>query len=518
MSIAAECPHCETRFHLQPELAGRTMRCPNPDCRQVFEVAAALPPLPMMPRDETPAPSPPPPPPRRPEPVVVEAQLAPVQPKPKPKPPKPPKVVEAQVVSPAKPAGGPKEVVWTPGADLPPAAPPPPAPKAREYEERYEEPVRRRRKRGRNLGPMILVGLLVLLVLVGGAAGLYILKYQGKVQEQAVEKAKELYEKREYAKAKKAFDDLAADYPGHADADEYRFFADLAQVRQAAFALTNRENPRPAVAALKEFVGTRKDSPFARPDKFGYDVFDAGKKVAEDAAGYAQDRVKTFGGDRGKLDELKHAEEVLAAGRELPPLLEPFRPKDKDIPGFDDSLAKFAAVEADVGKAQPALAKLDQAKGMLDPPTEQAMVEAKAFLAAHGLTDDAEARGLMTTAGPSSSAASATTPTPPRPCRRPPRRPRLVRVRRPRRRRQGGAAEPARQPADRLPGVARGVLYALGRGQRRPVVGGASRADTFDPPAVVTLDSADGPTSLALVLGNVAGQPRRRAACSRPAR
>lgn len=508
MSIAAECPHCETRFHLQPELAGRTMRCPNPDCRQVFEVAAALPPLPMMPRDETPAPSPPPPPPptRRPEPVVVEAQLAPTQPKkPKPaKPAKPAKVVEAQVVAPAKPAGGPKEVVWTPGADLPPAAPPPPPPKPREYAEPYEEPVRRRRKRGRNLGPLILIGLLVLLVLVGGAAGLYLLQYQGKVQEQTAEKANDLYKQQKYAEAKKAFDALAAEYPDHADVEQYKYFADLAQMQLAARKLGNQSDPRPAVAALKEFVTARKDSPFSKPDKFGYDVYDAGKKIAEDAATFAQDRVKAFGGDRGKLDELKQAEELIVTGRELPPLLEPFRPKD--LPGFDDSLAKFTAVEVDIGKARKRLANLDKAAGMVAEPTEQAIVEVKAFLAAHGLTDDAEARGLMTKAEAEFLRrvrydADPAAAVPPAAAGRgsflfvaP----------------VGAAKAVPRSQLDDPPtvflAVARGVLYALDEDSGDLLWAARVGADTFDPPAVVTLDSADGPTSLALVLGNVAGQ------------
>ena len=43
MSIVAACPHCESRFHLQPDLIGKAMRCPNPDCREPFVVEEAKP-------------------------------------------------------------------------------------------------------------------------------------------------------------------------------------------------------------------------------------------------------------------------------------------------------------------------------------------------------------------------------------------------------------------------------------------------------------------------------------------
>ena len=36
MSIVVQCPHCETRFNLQSEMNGKSMRCPNLECRQVF--------------------------------------------------------------------------------------------------------------------------------------------------------------------------------------------------------------------------------------------------------------------------------------------------------------------------------------------------------------------------------------------------------------------------------------------------------------------------------------------------
>ena len=40
MSIVVQCPHCETRFNLQADMNGKSMRCPNLECRQVFTVKA----------------------------------------------------------------------------------------------------------------------------------------------------------------------------------------------------------------------------------------------------------------------------------------------------------------------------------------------------------------------------------------------------------------------------------------------------------------------------------------------
>lgn len=249
MSIAAECPHCETRFHLQPELAGKTMRCPNPDCRQVFEVAAALPPLPTMPLDDGPS-----------EPEVVEAQVV-APPKGKTKPPKPPKrprptepeVVEAVVVPPARPgkkappADGPREVVWSPDADLPPPAPPP-RPTRPAFEEVRDDPVRPRRKRRKDRGPVVLVGLFVLLGLTAGGGVLYWVKYKRLNQDAAVARAEDLFKDANKQKqAEEAYTKLVADYPDHPDVEKFKFFADLAAMKQrSAPSPTARTRSRPS--------------------------------------------------------------------------------------------------------------------------------------------------------------------------------------------------------------------------------------------------------------------------------
>lgn len=57
MSIVVECPHCDSQYNLQPDLIGKSMRCPNPDCREIFTVqpVAAKPPAPQPPAKPEPA-------------------------------------------------------------------------------------------------------------------------------------------------------------------------------------------------------------------------------------------------------------------------------------------------------------------------------------------------------------------------------------------------------------------------------------------------------------------------------
>ena len=42
MHITVSCPSCYSKYQLEPALIGQRMRCPNPICREVFEVRADL--------------------------------------------------------------------------------------------------------------------------------------------------------------------------------------------------------------------------------------------------------------------------------------------------------------------------------------------------------------------------------------------------------------------------------------------------------------------------------------------
>ena len=208
MSIVAECPHCESRYNLQPDLVGKAMRCPNPDCREVFvvrEVVVVAPPPP--PAEREPEPPPLPDVPHRidaPSPAFVSGTVGDMVPVLEVEPASPAPtdrafarvevdedfvipVIEGERATPARPAlptaqivadkpvfeaemtegrmarpsptrsNGPKEVVWSDTAA--PLAPPGAAPaQAVEAEEEDDEPLRRRRSR-RAIPAGILVGL-----------------------------------------------------------------------------------------------------------------------------------------------------------------------------------------------------------------------------------------------------------------------------------------------------------------------------------------------------------------------
>ena len=259
MSIAAECPRCATRLTVPSDKAGKTVRCPNPDCRQPFVVAATRPAAGPPKPTSRPRQAPPPDPdlphiPADPS-DVLDALDA--------------EVVDADPVE-EPPA---REVLWSPDADLPPpmggprrpTIPPAPPKKPAKFEEVRDEPededdepiVRRKRKKKRNLAPYILIGMLATLLIAGGAIALLGFKTVENEEAKQAEQAKGQYDKQEYPAAAKGYDGLAAKYPGGANGDKYRFFAQLAATQQAVRSVATRDDPQPALELMRRVVARR---------------------------------------------------------------------------------------------------------------------------------------------------------------------------------------------------------------------------------------------------------------------
>ncbi len=492
MSIVAQCPHCETRFNLQTEMGGKSIRCPNFECRQVFTVKAQ--------EEQGPAPEPPPP----------KAAPKPPAPKPAPIPKKPAKpavveatIVDAAVVAPPKV----KEVVWSEGTDVPP----PDANKGKKLikatvaEEDEDFLVRRKKKSNRR--PMILIGMSVLVVALLGFAGLYLLRAESQKEEQLAGQAKKEYADGNYGAAAKTYDKLTKEYQDSNKIDEYKFFADLATMQTVVRSVTNRDDYEPAVTRLKEFIEAQKDSPLAKPTSgFGRDVLEAGKKLGEDISSHAADRVKAFQGNRSKSDELTRADKAIAVGRELLPVLDPFR--GPDDPPLDKLRAAFDQAEKDVKRERDRSAAIAKAMKQLENPTDTLIQSVEADLRTAGFLDDAAAQKLIADAkgklrdlvryedypaapqptAPPTAAASLLFVTPVG-------KPKL---------RDPVAGDPS--PTVFLC-VARGILYALNEDTGTLLWATRVGPDVTEPPAVARVELATGLTDIAVVTSNVGGAP-----------
>ena len=521
MSIVVQCPHCETKFTLQAEMAGKAMRCPNIDCRQVFTAKASAkptepPPPSVVPPARKPAAAPLPPDSSFPFPLSLEL---PPEPGPTPAPtahakPKKlavtkPAVVEAKIVEAAivSPRGGPKvkEVVWSAGTDVPP--PPTPKKPLRAAEVEEEETLIKRRKKKKNRRPAILIVMSVAIVSLIGFAVIYVLRQGDKAEALLAAQADEAYKKGEFAPAAKSFEKLVSEYPEGDNAPKYKFFADLASMRLAVGAVTNRENPDSAVERIKKFIETNKDSPFAKPKSgFGRDIHEAGKKVGEDIAAHADDRVKAYKADRAKSGELDRAEKAIALGRALLPILDPFQGDDFPLESISRALTE---TEKQVKHERDRTAAIKKAQATLEKLNDAAIQLAENDLTAAGFRTDSEADALIAAArgklrsqvkyeddpanpraAPASAAATLLFVSSVGPTRRPP---------------ATGVGENV--PPSIFLAVARGILYAIEEDTGTLVWAVRVGPEITDPPTVVRLDLDDGPTDMAIVTSNTGGIP-----------
>ncbi len=512
MSIVVKCPHCDTRFNLQAELDGKSMRCPNLECRQVFTVRAM---------SETAPPADPPPEPPKPKPAAKSQPTKPPKPGAKTGPGKPvgaqvveakvveAEVVDAAVVSPPKV----KEVVWSEGTDVPPPGKPAAAPK------KVRKPLKAEavddpgfglppRKKKTSRRPLVIGGMLVAIVASLIFAVFYILSYQQKQEEKLAKSAEDEYAKANYSEAAKQYAKLSTEYPDSKNIERYKFFAELSEMQKVVRAVANRENYDAGVKRLTAFIEAQKDAPLAKPTSgYGRDVLEAGKKLGEDVAGFADDRVKKFVEDRAKnAGELARADAAIAAGRGLVPLLEPFR--SPDDPPLDRLRAALDAAEQSVKDERARTAAIDRAKADLASPTDAIIQRVESELAAAKLAGDAEARALIADAKgrlrdlvtyvdapvapqppPPTAAASLLFVTP---LGKPPR------VREP---------APGEPPGTVFLCVARGILYALDEDTGALLWATRVGPDVTDPPAVARGDPAAGAADLAVVASTVGNAP-----------
>jgi outer membrane protein assembly factor BamB len=436
----------------------------------------------------------------------------PVEPPPRPKKDRPaePAVVDAVVVAPpqaevvdAVVVGTPRvrEVVWSPDADVPI----PPGGVAAERDEPFFLP-RRKKKKG-NLPVYLLIGMAsAVVILVGGGFLVWLQRTTGAEARLAAQ-AEEQYKAGDYGVAAKSYAQLKADFPDSDSRAKYDFYADLSALQRDVRSVTTRDEPGPAITKLLAFIDANKDSPFARSDGgAGGDVVGAGRKVAEDAAGHAEDRVKAFRSDRTKSDELRRAGEAIARGRELLQKLDPLRsPSDEP---FDGLRMRFDRVAADIDAENTRSRGIAEIRALIARPTDTSVEAARAKLAEYNLTGDQEAANLVADANARLGRLVRYAPNPAHPVKPPTDYAGALAFVAP----VGPTEVPERGPApDQKPGVflavGRGLVYALDEETGNLLWVARVGAGVGEPPAVAAVVTADGPGGVAVVVSNVAGKP-----------
>jgi outer membrane protein assembly factor BamB len=544
VTIPVDCPHCETRFQLSPELIGKSMRCP--ECREVFVVQSAATPVEVPPTvlstefveepvsDERPfervetddfarpepvredlAPDPVHNPPTLvpfDDPVNNPPTLAPLPDDPQNPPtlmPLPDDVRSAKSIPTAKSlptaplVPGPREVAWS-GAAPPPAGPAR-APSASLDDD--DQPFIRRRRR-RTWPKLVLAGVAFALIVSFAATGIGVYRYVRISESNLAQEAEDAYKDGNYPVAQKKYEELLERFGDGSNGDKYRFFAGLSGTQAAVGAVTARENPGPALKAFHQFVGEYGESPLAQPETgYGADVVQAGRRLAETVGDHAGDKLKSFRDDRKKLDDLTAAEQAVGVGRRLLDVLEKFR--DKEAGDFASLRGRYDGLEKSFAAERHRLDVLAPFRDLASDPSSTRIEEFQTALKDNKLTDDREALDMLRDAEREFIKRLIYTGKwiPPRAAPEDPLRPVLFAAP------VAGSPDPRAAPGvtpDVAFAVARGVLYALDAETGRLLWGARVAPPTADPRAVdlpTRVPIGGGAADVVLVAGEVAGRP-----------
>lgn len=442
VTITAECPHCRNRFRLQPQMLGKTMRCPNLSCRQVFLVTpgAAGAEEPSSPKTMIDGQGLPPPDANRPD-VSQGKPILPGQPVSKP-------VVEAQAIveakvispviidakviqaSPANPpsrpragqesassrpsspraatplaspwpdnpaANQPREIPWTETLDAPPLPRDRAADAPREVLDlEEEEPVlwrRRQRRRSPALLGALLLGILGLMAL-----GAYLIIRVNWLNEiQLAREAEEALRAGDFTNAAKRYQELLEEFPRSSDRPRYEFCQALATLRGSIQSVVNREDPFPALAKFEAFSQQYRDSPMARPGSgLGTDIFSACTKLLDDLVDYAQQHMNHYRGDRSLVKEFQQAQEARSAAERLMAQLESFRDAEIVIP--PSTQAAIQELRKQLEFEQQRASYVAQLREQLRVPSDDRIADAEMSAKERGLANEADIRQMIDTA------------------------------------------------------------------------------------------------------------------------
>jgi outer membrane protein assembly factor BamB len=405
------------------------MRCPNPDCGEVFTVTpesaapVAVVPEPtavvvtepalatgrltdFVPMLEVEAVQPPPVLEVE-SPFRFEPEPAPVRVVPPPAPvrvvpPAPAKLLPPVAPIPVKPVlpstseNGPREMKWSASLDAPAgvatARRRPPAEDAD-----LAAAIAARKLAQRRLNPRrVLYTILAATVVLAVGAVIKVVWFNTKTEEKLAQEAKEDYEKSNFPQAAEKYQQLLARFPESDAKPAYEFFQALAKVREAVAAVTVADNPYPAVKGYREFVETLGATPLAKPDagQFAADVLEAGKQAVDALVACGNLRLKDFRAEgRQKSDQLDAADKAVVEAKVLLPVVESF--KEKETPPLTAQHDGVAKAAGEIATERHRLAVLAPFRDLPDDPTDERIVTFEAVLKTEKLDKDEEANVIV---------------------------------------------------------------------------------------------------------------------------
>jgi outer membrane protein assembly factor BamB len=215
--------------------------------------------------------------------------------------------------------------------------------------------------------------------------------------------------------------------------------------------------------------------------------------------------VKKFIENRDKnAGELTRADDAIATGRTLIPLLDPFRGPD-DPPLKLEEMLK--AVEQSVKRERDRTAAINRAKDQFADPTDAVIQHVESELAAANLSTDPEAMKLIADAKGRLRDLVKYEDDPAAPQPPPPTAAASLLFVTPLGKTKARESAPGDPPPTVFLCVARGILYAFDDDNGSLLWATRVGPDVTDPPAVARVELAAGPTDLAVVTSNVGNAP-----------
>jgi outer membrane protein assembly factor BamB len=231
-----------------------------------------------------------------------------------------------------------------------------------------EEPIRPRSKKGRNL---IFIGIVILLL--GGAIGAAVFvmsQVQGEREEALAKEARTAYTESRFADAFTKFDQLGKDFPSSDHLAEYRFLADLADLRGEFTSLN--ATPDSVLEKQTAFLKNNESNPLLKEHaaEFGPDFV---QWLANRIDALAKDEADAKNAGGSGLEFMARAKETLHHGQQI--VAEAF--KQDDVAKVDEAFQKVEIVLQKRKERREAIAKLQNMK-----PTAQGIKEARNLIKA----------------------------------------------------------------------------------------------------------------------------------------